>query len=76
VLLRNGLTIDEAQELEAIFINAIGREPKGPLLNRNDGRREETADEFSAGRELTALLRLRDPSREPRVPRYVPRRVA
>jgi hypothetical protein len=37
VIIRSGLTDDEALEIEAAFIAAIGREPHGPLVNLVDG---------------------------------------
>jgi hypothetical protein len=54
-IVRDGLTGDEAEQLERLLIAAIGREPHGPLLNANGGAR--LLDEPPVDREL----RLRDP---------------
>lgn len=37
VKVREGLTNDEARELEVALIAAIGREPRGPLINKTRG---------------------------------------
>jgi hypothetical protein len=39
VIIRDELTRDEAEQLERLLIAAIGREPRGPLLNANGGVR-------------------------------------
>ena len=60
VIIRDGLTRDDAEQLERLLIAAIGREPHGPLFNGNGGVR---IDEPPVEREwlINRELRRRDP---------------
>lgn len=57
VKIREGLTHDEAIEIERAFILAIGREPYGPLVNQTDGG--EGMEGWSPSQETRAKMRLK-----------------